>query len=120
MTTQERWELGRRIRAARMTSGLSIRTAAERAGFSDTTWRRLETGLATVGAGVVIPYGPSDPVVVRAAFTVGLDPGPLLELLGRGWDGELPEVNDDLVVDQLRVLLREALAKVETIAARGR
>jgi transcriptional regulator with XRE-family HTH domain len=66
-------ELGALIRRARHESNLSVRGAAQAAGFSEGLWRQLEKGYRQVTADVSVPTNPRPSTVRAAARAVGLD-----------------------------------------------
>jgi transcriptional regulator with XRE-family HTH domain len=81
-------EVGNRIREAREAARpeLSMRGAAQKAGFSDATWRKIEAGGLTQH-GHWTPPNPTNANLEAAAIVVGLDPQPLFELVGRTYQG---------------------------------
>lgn len=72
MTTRSE-ELGRLLQGARQRSKLSVRAAAQVAGFSEGLWRQLEKGYRQVTAEVTVPTNPRPSTVRAAAAAVGLD-----------------------------------------------
>lgn len=75
-------ELGR----AREALKLSKRAAANRAGFSEITWRQLEDGEKQIARNLKVPVSPKDETLAAAAEAVMLDPATLFELVGRTYD----------------------------------
>lgn len=63
------WPLGPMLREGR--GALSMRQAAERAGFSEGTWRNVERGVSRAG-GVIVPSRPTAATVAAAARAVGV------------------------------------------------
>jgi transcriptional regulator with XRE-family HTH domain len=76
------WPLGPKLEKLRTDKKLSIREAADAAGFSAATWGALEKGYKTPTAGNQIPYGGTVDNVVAAAQVVGMDPAEALRLAG--------------------------------------
>ena len=84
MTTTTPWaELGRRLARHRIAQhpAMSKRAAAERAGFSEATWRQLEAGKRQLAPGVEVEMSARAETVVRAAMAVGMDPTEALDLV---------------------------------------
>jgi hypothetical protein len=72
---------------------LSKRGAAQRAGFSEITWRQLEAGERQIARDVTTPVNPRDDTLAAAARAVNLDPAELFELVDRKFDPALIEVD---------------------------
>lgn len=118
MTTKADWvEVGRRLKAARKTTGISARRAAKSAPMSATWWQDLERGFRLDGGN----FNPSDEKLEAAARVVGLDPMPLFELVGRSYRGpqQKPapdriaaiEQRVDAIEGELRAIRDEFLAQ---------
>lgn len=111
MDEREAWaEVGRRIGEAReaLRPELTMRGAARQAGFSDATWRKIESG-GLVQHGHWTPPNPTNANLEAAAIVVGLDPDELFKLVGREYKGPY---NNMLVPgpdgqDPLRALVRQ-------------
>lgn len=82
MEDSVRWtpEVGRRLKKAR--GAMSVREAARRAQFSESTWRALELGVRRPAKGVVVPVNPTFGVLVHAAEAVDEDVDEILALAG--------------------------------------
>lgn len=73
-----RERVGRQIEAARAAAGIrSMRAAARKAGFSEATWRQLESGRRQLAPGHVVAPTPRIDTLVTAAHAVGLSPSQL-------------------------------------------
>lgn len=112
--------LGRRLRAGRSRSGLSIRQAATLAGFSRTTWATLETG--TRSNGDKVRGRPRVDTVMAAARVVNLDPAKALRLVGydpQHWlPNETPTGDPHAVADRIKLLTGQRLDDVAAIVHR--
>lgn len=116
--------LGRRLRAGRGRSGLSIRQAAKLAGLSHTAWNTLETGLRSNGEKV--RGKPRVATVTAAARVVNLDPGRALRLAGwnpQHWlpadtDNGGPSADQRAVADRIKLLTGDRLDEVAAIVHR--
>ena len=115
--------LGRRLRAGRSRSGLSIRQAATLAGFSHTTWNTLETGIRSNGDKV--RGRPRVDTVIKAARVVNLDAAKALRLVGYDPHHWLPSETDDeapadpgAVADRIKQLTGKRLDEVAAIVHR--
>jgi transcriptional regulator with XRE-family HTH domain len=80
---RQRWlRLGEELRKAREMAGLSKRSAALKAGFSEGLWRHLEAGVKTIYGQEVMP-NPRPENLVAAAQAVALSPEFVFEIIGR-------------------------------------
>jgi hypothetical protein len=84
--------VGTEVRGARraLRPEVSIREASRRAGFSDATWRKLESGGFTQH-GHWVPPNLTNKNLEAAAVVVGLDPRHVFGLVGREYDGPYAE-----------------------------
>src|SRR5690606_6346460 len=80
-TNPDQWLAGQLIREARSLAGLSARTAAERAGMSESWWRKMEQGYYRSN-GKILPVQPTVEALKKAANVVGLPPRQLLAAAG--------------------------------------
>lgn len=74
--------LGEAIGSHRMRAGLSKRAAAQKAGFSESTWRQLEEGVRRPTPGVEVEMSARAETVVAAALAVGMEPAKALAVVG--------------------------------------
>lgn len=62
---------------------LSKRAAARAAGFSDITWRNLESGERQIAKGVTVDPSPRDDTLLAACQAVSADPQTVFAAAGR-------------------------------------
>lgn len=92
MEGADQWKaVGARLGQARRSLRLSKRGAAQRAGFSEITWRQLEAGQRQIARDVTTPVNPRDDTLAAAARAVNLDPAELFDLAGRDYDPTMIE-----------------------------
>lgn len=89
---------------------MSIRQAARLAGYSDAYWRWLEAGGRQDQGQWLLPPHSTDKVV-RSAEAVGVDPEPLLDLLGRPIPRELREKSAPATPQSLLVAAAELITE---------
>jgi transcriptional regulator with XRE-family HTH domain len=90
--TPDEWRaaVGQQLEAARKAAGIkSMREAARRAGFSEATWRQLESGKRQLAPGHVVTPNPKPDTLIAAARVTGLDPVQLVADAG----GSLEDVS---------------------------
>jgi transcriptional regulator with XRE-family HTH domain len=92
--------VGNYLREKRELSGLSVRAAARRAGFSEARWRQLELGYQARGDKKV-PANPLPVTVVRAADALDVDAGEALRIAGM--DVDVDSVRKELERDNARL-----------------
>lgn len=81
MGDTEQWDAGKRVRAARISAGLSQRSAARLAGVSPTRWGQVESGWTTRG-NRTYRTAASAQMMARICNTLGLDLKEILPLAG--------------------------------------
>ena len=94
MEGADQWKaVGARLGQARRSLRLSKRGAAQRAGFSEITWRQLEAGERQIARDVTTPVNPRDDTLAAAARAVNLDPAELFDIAGRDYDATMIELD---------------------------
>lgn len=101
----EQWDAGRLLQDAREAAGLSRAEAAEKAGLSQSWWRKTEVGV-TRTHGKETDYRPTAATLSRAAQAVGITPARILhagEYPGYENKVDAPTPRDDLhaMIDRL-------------------
>jgi hypothetical protein len=124
------WKLvGAELGRAREALKLSKRAAANRAGFSEITWRQLEDGEKQIAKGLKVPVSPKDDTLAAAAEAVLLDPVVVFELAGRTYErpgidpGAVPSVAELAqrvdAIDAKLARIEEALTREGRGSGRG-
>lgn len=113
--------LGHLLQTHRTRLGLSKRAAAERAGFSEATWRQLEDGVRRLPGGMTATMSARPETVYAAAVAVGIDPPTALAMVGMTPVEPPPPgpTNDDQLTQLIRGISGELAAIREEMARLG-
>lgn len=79
---QGQWPLGPFLSGHRRNKGLSVRTAARKAGISEGRWRQVENGYQTVTAGQRIPVMPKPETLFKMLRALDADAAEGMQLVG--------------------------------------